>query len=226
MSLRFSTAAAEGQFQASRWLQVGALLSDKELAELFSSMGAFELFITGEVVEEGQELVNTAAVLGVYSGALAAAREGRQVPRLSTLFLTVTADALYAVRVKEDRLTVRARRPVIVVRPYTLAYSQVDRKIRPHVHGPSAFFWGLEFAYPRLFQDPETGAIITVDESVDFPNTRLFRLLQRWLRSHTLPSPFWIGEERLISTARLGRHCFSWINDYPALQVEGLEVRR
>lgn len=225
---------AEQPLQASKWLQSQALLSRQELASLFQfleqSLAPFSLYACGVVCQQGAGEVSQQEFLDSYDSYIKQLMQG-QPPDLSlyrSLFspaMTVTSDALFAIPVGEDRQLIRAAKPVVQLQANNIHYSTIDKKFHSMIFGIDSIAWGLQFAYPQLYQDPHTKQAEIVKKSAAFPNTALFQLLQKWMRQHTIPTPF-IAEGILTNVPmRLGKECLSWINQHPHLIQKNIRVK-
>ena len=102
------------------------------------------------------------------------------------------------------------------MKPICLALSQVDQSIRPAPISPNGILWGLSFSFPQIIQKAKTIDI----EQIDFQkneNGSLFKKIRKWIRDNTKATPFIINSKKLNSPIRLGKNCFSWINNHPQL---------
>lgn len=203
--------------QASKWLKSPILIDTEEMASLFDALGDFSLYTAGAVTSKGQGEISRSAFLDLYHDYILALREGRE-PDLNACrqpfssIITATDDALYILPVEEERQLIRVRDPVIQMQMHTMAFTQ--GKFQSMVLGKQAISWGIQFSYPQLVQ--RESRILKVDET--FPNTALFRALQKWVRSHTLPTPFVVDSVTINASQRLGKNCLSWINNHPHLR--------
>ena len=137
---------------------------------------------------------------------------------------TVSSDSVYALPVGTDRRLIRVSRPVIQLQSHALDYSPHDEKFRAMVFGIDSVLWGIQFSYPQLFLDSRTKEAKAVVENGEFPNTRFFHTLQRWIRHHTIPTPFFVEGKRINVPIRLGKECLSWINNHPQLIKKNIKV--
>ena len=112
---------------------------------------------------------------------------------------------------------------MIQLQAHRFDYSPLDGKFRTMILGYDSVHWGLQFSYPHLFQN-EKLEVLTVNESEQFPNSALFKKLQRWVRAHTLATPFEVGGHKVNASIRLGKQCFPWINDHPQLKEKKWKV--
>lgn len=213
--------------QASKWIKLPMLLDPEEMVFLLEALGEFFVYFVGCVTPAGQGELARRTFLDLYYDYVCALREGRE-PDLapcraafSSVF-TVSQDTVYTVPVAGDKQLIRVAKPVVQLQAHTMGYSPVDGKFRSMVLGKDAINWGIQFSYPQLFQDPETSQIMSVDTT--FPNTKLFRALQRWMRQQTLPTPLTVNGVTTNVPIRIGKQCLRWIDQHPQLNVQGIQV--
>jgi len=65
-----------------------------------------------------------------------------------------------------------------------------------------------------------------VRESSEFPNTALYRSVQRWMRAHTIPTPFHVNGKKINVPMRLGKKCLPWISEHCQLKEKGIKVEQ
>ena len=229
VSLRVSTPQKEGKLQVSKWLQSQVLLDVSEMEALLEDLGDFQIFSVGRLVEKGKSLVKKRDFLDCYTHYVESLKKG-EVPEDSNFrsffgcIFTLTPDILYSMELEDGRELVHPTRPVLQMQAHSLGYSADEGKFRPMVLGMESILWGIQFSYPQLFQDVQTLSVEKIGESENFPNTQLFRKLQRWVRHHTRATPFLIGERKINVPMRLGKKCFEWINKHPQLIKKGIKV--
>lgn len=232
MSLRQST-SAESPLQASKWLQSQALLSQEELAALFKFIEEshpFHLYACGVVCSKEKGEIPKQEFLETYGSYINKLKQG-EMPDLAfyrSVFspvMTTTTDALFTIPVGEDRQIIRNSKPIVQLQAHNMSYSSLDKKFHPLVFGIDSIAWGLQFSYPQLYQDNQTKQIEIIKKNTAFPNTVLFQLIQKWMRQHTIPTPF-LAEGTLINVPmRLGKQCLEWVNRHPQLAPKNLTVK-
>jgi hypothetical protein len=216
--------------QASKWLKCQLLVDVEELKSLFKELGQFSIYRTGCVIHAGQEKISKEAFLECYQDYIEALKAG-QMPDESTYrfyfssVFTKSEDHVYLAPVGDNQFLVRLVKPVLQLQSHRMDYSPVDGKFHSMLFGSETMAWGIQFSYPQIFQDSETLDVYNVIESPQFPNTQLFKTLKRWVRQHTIPTPFLIGEQQLNIPVRLGKECLAWINHHPQLASRGLKVK-
>jgi hypothetical protein len=215
-------------YQASKWQSCHVLLEAEEMKELFDVLGHFWIVQISGLIPIGQEMIPREDFLSFYNTYIATLKEG-VIPadnRLRTYFssvFTIDLNALYAVKVNQEQSVVKIRKPVVQLQSHRFDYSLADGKFRSMVLGYDSVHWGLQFSYPHLYQD-DNMEVFTVRESDQFPNTALFKQIQRWIRSHTMATPFEVNGKQVNVPIRLGRQCLSWINSHPQLSAKGLRI--
>ena len=230
--LRQST-TTERPLQASKWLDFPALVSPNELANLFKFLeesNPFFLYSCGVVCSKGKGALQKDELLSTYEAYIHQLMHG-QTPdpaiyrKVFSPAMTLSTDALFTIPVIDDRQIIRVSKPVIQLQAHNIDYSPVDKKFHSMVFGLDSIAWGIQFSYPQLYLDNETGEVEIIKKSQAFPNSALFQLLQKWMRQHTIPTPF-IAEGQLINVPmRLGKECLSWINRHPQLIQNKISVK-
>lgn len=211
--------------EASKWLEVQALLSPEEMEGLFehlhSSLGPVHIYLTGAVTPLGEGEVPQEKFLKAYQAYADSLKEGLMPEIDRALFsaaLSLSPHMLTVMKVGENRQLQKLRKPCVQLQTHSMGYSEEDGKFYSMVFGPEAIAWGLQFSYPQLFLDPDTKGVFKVVETPDFPNTSLFRHIQRWMRHHTIPTPMQTPRGSINLPVRLGKECLSWINNHPQLK--------
>jgi hypothetical protein len=227
--LRIFDAHSQNPMEASKWLKVQVLAEVSEIAALFQACGAFEIYPTGVLLQPGEGLLSKEKFLEVYGYYVGSLKKGEipedplYRPYFNSVF-TVESDFLYAMQTPDGRQLIRTSRPVVQLQTHSLDYSTHDQKFHPMVFGKESILWGIQFSYPQIFLNPETQQVEQVVDNPQFPNTRLFKVLQRWIRETTIPTPMHIGQQKVNIPIRIGKGCLDWINHHPQLAKKGLSV--
>lgn len=228
--LRLRTVQEQQPLQASKWLQLQLLIDAQEMQDLLHTLGDFFIYLTGAVIPMGAGELSHATFGDIYRRYVDDLSHGRTPDDTTyrqpfSAVFTRTVDALYALDTGDGKVIIRPTRPVIQLQLHQLGFSQVDHKFRSMVYGKDSLSWGIQFSYPQIFEDPVTRQIHPVNRSEAFPNSFLFHDLQRWVRKHTLPTPFLVNGKRVNVPVRLGKTCFAWIHQHPQLSKHGLAVK-
>jgi hypothetical protein len=213
--------------EASKWLLVQALLEFDEMTQLFQALGDFKMYRIGSLIELSETELPQEKFLDVYRHYISNLKEGKIPQELDyrptfTSVITTSSDFVESMPVEGDKQIIRIIKPVIHLQAHRLGYSAIEEKFRPMVKGKESITWGIQFSYPQLFQEREE--VFKVDQSETFPNTRLFHILQKWMRQHTIPTPFLVEGKKMNVPIRLGKKCFSWINRHPQLIEKKITV--
>lgn len=225
--MRTSNLTLDPPMEASKWLKFQVLVDAEEMGKLFKILGPFEIYLTGVLTEPGKENVVKTHFLDIYRSYIDSLAQGEipieasYRPYFNTIF-TADEESLYALPTAAGRQLVRVIKPVLQLQAHSMDYSIHDNKFRPMIFGLDSILWGIQFSYPQLFLDPKTKDILNVD--LTFPNTFLFKNLQKWVRKETVPTPFLIEKKVVHTPMRLGKACFPWINQHPDLIRKSLLV--
>lgn len=224
-----SATAVIAPLEASKWLSSQVLIDADEMLELFKTLNPFYIYLTGQITKKGEGRISQATFLECYRKYIADLQQGiipeeAQFRHLFSAVFTVTPDVLCSMPIQGDQQMMRNVRPVVQLQSHRMDYSSADHKFRSMTFGADSIFWGLQFSYPQLCRNSETKQVEEVEETEEFPNTHLFRLLQRWVRHNTTPTPFLVAGQRINASMRLGKQCYKWINRHPQLLQKGLRV--
>jgi hypothetical protein len=226
---KLSTPAEEGVLRVSKWLKFQVLLDAEEMRELLSSLKDAFIFLVSTVVDQKTASLSLQEFADKYSCYADMLKRGL-VPHpadFKTVFssiLTATPDILYAQDVGHHRFLIKPVKPVIQFQAHHFFLSDVDGKYHSMVLSDESISWGLQISYPQIFQDPKESNFSKVIVSEDFPNTALFGRLTKWLRHHSVPTPFVYRGVKTCVPIRIGKKCASWIADHPQLLQRKLEV--
>lgn len=227
MSLRLSSPQKEGEMRVSKWLKHQVLLDADEMRALFSALAHFSIFVVSEPGKLETLSLSHDEFLQKYEEYLEALKTGGDLTRFRRYFssiFTVTPEVLYAMECGKERVLIKPIKPVVQLQAHQFFVSEIDGKFHSMVLGQESVSWGVQFSYPQIYQHPESHEFSKVTDTPEFPNTALYLQLARWLRQNTLPTPFLHRGVRTNVPIRLGKRCFSWINQHPQLPSKRLEV--
>lgn len=222
MTLRLSTPAAEGVYQGSKYLKFQVLCDAEELKGLLD--GSFAIYpLTGLVDGEAIDAVHFIEVYGSWIEGL---KEGREpadgdLRQILAAAFTMEAEALWKQEVPGGRFLIKMGKPVVQVQAHFFTYSPIDEVCRPMTMGSGSIFWGLQFSFPQIYQNPKTMEFCEADDS---PNQALFQKIKQWVRDTTRATPFVVGGKRTNVPIRLGKACFSWVRRHPKLIEQKISV--
>jgi hypothetical protein len=180
-------------YQASKWQKLPLLLSYHEMGELLALLPEWIVPLSG-VIPLGEEIVPKAQFLEHYQEYLEQIDKGITRPKIDKrLTCAITSDLANLRKASvPNGVLIRVVKPVIQVQPYFLNYSQTADCFLDTTFSQDSFAWGLVFSVPQLFQNPETLEIEKVKDAD-------FKALQTWARSRTIPTPFQVGENKIIN---------------------------
>lgn len=227
--MRWSTPKVEGVLQVSKWLKCAILLDRDEMQELLEALGEVCFFNVSSPVAEDQMRISADQFLEIYGQYVKALKRG-EIPSADAFrsvfssALSKTSDPFYAMRLSDGRALVKPIQPVIQLQAHYFFYSTLDGKFHSMVQSRDSISWGIQFSYPQLFQDPYTRQVVKVADQKQFSNTALFATLMQWMRSHTLPTPFFVNGVRTNSPMRVGKKALVWAHYHPQLKQQGVEL--
>lgn len=227
--LRRSHPNQEPPFQASKWLEIPALLDVEEMDSLFSLFTDCFCFPFGSVLPASGECDVRTSFLSAYKAYINTIKSGdkpepSEIERSFSLGITSDESSLYVMPVGENKALLKLISPVIQISAHFFDYSPVDGKIRSKIKGKETVSWGVLIAFPQLYMDPDTKEVVNTVAKRDLPNAKLFHQVQKWIRSHTLPTPFLTADQKIHAPIRIGKDCLKWVNSYAELDRKGLKV--
>jgi hypothetical protein len=220
-------------YQASKWIDARFLIDVEEMEQLLATLQPFAMYITNGVSERDQGIIPHDHFLECYRHYVEALKQG-EIPNHNdyrTAFSSSWSraeDHLYTLPVGENQQLIRVQRPVLQLQSHSMHFSTADNTFRSMVYGSDSVLWGLQISYPQIFRNHTTHQVDKVVNSPEFPNTQLFRTLQDWLRTATIPTPFIVTidgvETRINSPMRLGKQCLKWIFLHPQLKAKSIRI--
>lgn len=228
-NLKISSVKDEGPYEASKWLKVPVLLEVSEMEKLFSALGLVTIFLPGIVCKDGEGILSKEEFLEAYRKYVYSLKNN-EIPdekyyrKFFSCGLTVATDHIYAIVVNDTDYVIRINKPIVQLQFLKIDYSPDDQTFRSMVFGSNAIFWGIHFSFPQLYHDPKTKEAKEVRTGAEFPNAKLFHTIQKWVRSHTIPTPFLTKDKQINAPIRIGKECLSWINQHPQLIQKNIQV--
>lgn len=228
-SLRLSSFKEEGMLQVSKWTKYQVLLDEEEMSMMLSEFFPLHFCVVSDPVKKGEGIISREGFLDYYKTYITALQESRLPDeslfrRCFSSVMTSSTDIMYAIAVGEEKYLIKPIKPVIQLQAHHFFYSALDGKFHPMVLSTESVTWGMQFSYPQLYQDPKSHRITKVIDSPEFPNTSVFARMLKWLRHHTLPTPFFVRGQRVNAPIRIGTQCLKWIHQHPQLKEKGIQV--
>lgn len=207
-------------YQASKWLKIALLSDPAALAGWLDSLGPVRLVRLGKVLKEPEVLKEIFNF--TYQGWVEALKAGRMPEDFSLLPIAVTLEE-GSLRMKElpQGKLAQIIAPVLQIQAHFFRYSPVDGSIRSMVLSSDSIFWGIQFSYPQIYQDPDT---MELSEAMKRPNAALWNKVRAFSRDTSQPTPFIVDGISVNSPIRIGKACLPWIGSHP--QLKEIYVRR
>jgi len=210
--------------QVSKSRKLPVLLDTEEMTTLLDHLSPFTFFDGSRPLLEEEATFSKETFLEGYKTYIDALKAGT-LPDETTLrplfssMITCDPTLVYSVPLSSGKVLVKPSIPIIQLQRHHFIYTD---QFLSGVMGEESITWGIQFSYPQLYLDPDTQALGKVDKS--FANTELFQKLSKWIRANTRATPFLVEGKKQNVPIRLGKECFSWINNHPALAAKHLEV--
>ncbi|HUD02379.1 MAG TPA: hypothetical protein VMR37_08615, partial [Rhabdochlamydiaceae bacterium] len=217
----------EGKFSVSKWLKHQVLLDVAEMEELCRHLAPFHFFNVSEITTLTDLELPLERFLQSYREYIDILKAGRvpldrQIQRHLSCALTVDANSLYAHAVQPEKYMAKPLKPLVQMQLHRFFPSKTAGTINPMVMSHASIHWGIQLAYPQIFFD---GALYSkVSDETLFPNTALFTKLVKWLRAQTVPTTFLWDHKKISTPIRMGKQCFTWINNHAQLKEQGITI--
>lgn len=166
--------------QVSKWQEFHLRLTAEGLEGLFSELGVDNVYAVGRL--EDEILLPTGEYARVFRKFLTSSDDFQKELAVG---LSISDDVFVQKKIG-DRLLLQPRLPYIQVR-VSRYVTTAEGKVVTGSLGKGSTVWGLSFAYPLLFmgQDAMPKNVLTEE---GFPNTPLYKRLQKWVRYNTKPA--------------------------------------
>lgn len=204
--------------EASQWQTLVALLAPEEMQDLMQHLSPFDIWQISSPQPPGEATVSHQNFLRSYRLYVESLSRGELPPlaelrrQLSTLWVADPSQIALHPVAGGERYLVQQLRPALHLRLATMRIAPEDGKLHTMVHGSDAVHWGIQFAYPQIFQESESGDYLRTPK-----DGQLFHLLRRWMRSHTSPTAIVLNGKIKKYPIRIGPACFTWIESHPQL---------
>jgi len=210
--------------EVSRWLSLQVWLSLDEMRVLFEQVLPCRGVYSGRVLNPESTSCSVEMFLNTYSDYLEAQKVRGDITNFRQhLAVSWTRDdtSFEELYLREDAVILKPLKPVIQTQVHSFTLSEEGGKVHSMVLGPTALYWGVQFSYPQLFHS-DKGPVSVFKEAESFPNTGLYRTLQKEIRKISSPVAFNFAGKKIQSSLRLGRG----IEILPNLKEQGIEVLR
>ncbi|MES2199773.1 MAG: hypothetical protein V4489_06360 [Chlamydiota bacterium] len=217
--LDISTVEKEGALHCSKWVKHAVLLDREEMESLWEVLASCIIISPIQKVSKEKWQVSKEHFFTWYEKYLSWLRLEDDFPppdlrKEFTLMLSTFVEAFYAVSLSSDQFLIKARCPVIQIQIYHCFISKFDRKIYPMAMNADSFTYGLQISYPQIYEEPHVGKFKKMLLEKDFPNTILYKQIVQWLRNHTKPATFFLGDKEEVAPFRVGKKEKDGIGDH------------
>jgi hypothetical protein len=219
-------------YLASKWLHFDFLVETAELRTFFTSIDKpLLLFSTMGVQQKGGNCFTQDSFLTCYEEYLKALRssqknDDRAFRFFFTACLTLDEACVRALDLADNKEMIIPYLPCVQMQMHRFIYSSLDHSFKTQSFGQNSISWGVRLSYPVLFQHPETRTVEKALDQTKFCNGALLPHIRAFLRNMTVATPFIIENKRVNMSSRLGKQCFSWINQHPDLVLKNLTVEK
>ncbi|MDJ0652176.1 MAG: hypothetical protein QNJ27_04150 [Simkaniaceae bacterium] len=219
----------EGVMQASKWLSHRALLDSRELKALFTSLPPFSIYNVSKLVGLEDAIIPREKFLSKYIDYVTSLKAGlipdeKELKPYFSAALSCKSESFYAIEAKEGKFIIKPKEPVVQLSFHHFTFSKEHHAFHSMIHSKCAVTWGMQFAFPQLYSNSIKNDIVEVYKNSEFPNTKLFKTLAKWMRRQTTPASFKVRDLPIHATFRLGKACKSWIHAHAQLETVGLSV--
>lgn len=204
----------------SKYNHLDVLLSEEEMQRLFTFLKPLTLLSITSLNEKNPFVLSKEDFLKAYSNYIQALKNSKKPPFTSFRSTfhghwTYSLEGIYRLK-QGNRERLYLDSPTLMIKPICIQVSEVDSSIHVGPLTPQGILWGLRFSFPSLYQKAGSHDITQVNPKTH-SNGQLFKDLRAFVRSETLVPSFEKNGTLINSTIRLGKECFSWINQHPDL---------
>lgn len=197
----------------SKWQKLQVLLDPIEMRSLLQHLSPLCMLNISEVIPFGKISVTLDTFMNTYQKYIDMLRG--KIPKqkiVMTYALSQRIDNFCAIPVTKDHYICRALQPEIHLQTYEFLLDSKG-KVLPQVFSQETISWGIQFAYPAIFQDAYTMEVFSATRS-SFIGWKLFGCLRNWLRIHSAPLTVQIQEKNIYLPVRLGKKAAAWIDEH------------
>lgn len=197
----------------SKWQKIQVLLDPIEMENLLQHLSPFFMFNISAVIPFKKISLTLDAFMDAYQKYIDMLRG--KIPKqkiVLTYALSQQIDNFCAISVTPNQYICRALQPEIHLQTYEFLLDS-EGKILPQVFSQEAIAWGIQFAYPAIFQNPYTMEVFPATRS-SFLGWKVFSCLRNWLRTHSAPLVVQIQGKNIYLPVRLGKKATAWIDEH------------
>lgn len=197
----------------SKWQKVQVLLDPVEMENLLQHLSPLFMFNISEVIPFEKISLALDTFMNAYQKYINMLRG--KIPKqkiVLTYALSQRIDNFCAIAVTPNQFICRALQPEIHLQTYEFLLDS-EGKILPQVFSQETIGWGIQFAYPAIFQDAHTMEAFPATRA-SFLGWKVFSCLRNWLRIHSMPLGVQIQGKNIYLPIRLGKKAADWIDEH------------
>ena len=198
-------------YDAAKWQKMQVLLDKEEFQALLN--------FAGGVLFDRTQKADALEAYGEYADSL----KGGKIPEPPSFawMWSLTEEALYILDTGTAK-QILPLEPVVQITHHQMNYTPEENVFRSNLFGPETIYWGLQFAFPQLYMEPDTKEVVKVLDAERFVNVKLYQMIKSFLRENSVPTPF----KGHNAPQRVGKKALEWVNNHPHLKKKGLLVLR
>lgn len=197
----------------SKWQKIQVLLDPIEMEKLLQHLSPLLLFNISEVLSFEKISLTLDTFMNHYQKYIDMLRG--KIPQqkiILTYALSQRIENFCAIEVTPNQFICRPLQPEIHLQVYEFLLDS-EGKILPQVFSPETIRWGIQFAYPAIFQDAYTMEVFPATRA-SFLGWKVFSSLRNWLRRHSMPLKVQIKGNNTYLPIRLGKKAADWIDEH------------
>lgn len=197
----------------SKWQKLQVLLDPIEMENLLRHLSPLFMFNISEVIPFEKISLPLDTFMNDYQKYIDMLRG--KIPKqkiVLTYALSQRIENFCAIAVSPNQFICRALQPDIHLQAYEFLLDS-EGKILPQVFSPETISWGIQFAYPAIFQDAYTMEVFPATRA-SFLGWKVFSCLRNWLRRHSMPLRVQIKGNNIYLPIRLGKKAADWIDEH------------
>lgn len=227
MQFEVSLPQAQNRYRASKWIAFQMLLTRNELEDLFNEISAQVFCCIAKVDEEKNLLYHKESYLSLYTSYLEALKSQnkfliKQLLISLNVALAYDESSLYKVLAPNNKCLIKIKKPCIQVKPFNFVYHFGLEKFLTNIKSEEAIYFGLEFSFPQIFQDPQSQEIQSLFKNNLSLSETYFNKIRLFVREKTKPAKFLISDKRKVATFRIGKTCAGFVEELSFLKEKQL----
>lgn len=197
----------------SKWQKMQVLLDPIELENLLHHLSPLFLLNISEVVPYEKISLSIETLVNTYQKYIDIVRGKIPKQKINlTCAVSQRTDPFRVLAVTANQYICRSLQPEVHLQTYEFLLD-ARGKILPQVFSQDAISWGLQFAYPAIFQDPYSMEVFQATRA-SFLGWKMFSAIRHWIRIHSAPLPIEIQGKIVYLPVRIGKKAATWIQEH------------